>query len=185
MNGFEYALGLFSVLIGLALVDIAMSVHKLVRHCTTVRWDFRVILSALLVVFVVVRMWFSLWMIRNVGIVLSFPFFLSLFFEFTILFLLASNCLPDKPPADCDLSSFYDHNRRSLWTLFAIFQLSFFAHWIAFGGAAGPLLGFAVVLVPLVAYAALAIIRARAAHLVIPALLIVFELYNSWSWSLT
>jgi hypothetical protein len=138
MNGFEYAMGLISVLIGLALVDVAMSVHKLVRHCMTVRWDARVILSASLVVLIIVRMWFALWSIRDVAIVLYFPFYLSLFVEFMLLFLLASSCLPDEPPADCNLGQFYESNQRTLWTVFAVFQLSFYLHWLYFGGTDAP-----------------------------------------------
>src|SRR5687768_11729441 len=116
MTPFEYALALFSVMIGLALADIAMSLHKLVRHCRTLRWDGRVILSSLLVVVVVVRMWFAFWSIRDDSTVLVFPFYLSLFIELMILFLLAASCLPDDPPADCDLGAFYEGNQRTLWS---------------------------------------------------------------------
>lgn len=185
MNGFEYAMGLISVLIGLSLVDVAMSVHKLVRHCTTMRWDPRVILSASLVVLVIVRMWFALWSIRNVGMVLYFPFYLSLFIEFMLLFLLASSCLPDDPPAACDLGQFYEGNQRTLWTVFALFQLSFFLHWLYFGAIHAPLNRYAAVLGPLAIYLMLVFIRRRAIHILVPALLIGWELYSGWSQSLT
>jgi hypothetical protein len=39
MRAFEYALGLFSVLIGLAIADIATSFHRLVRSRQGVTWD--------------------------------------------------------------------------------------------------------------------------------------------------
>ncbi|MGQ0558715.1 MAG: hypothetical protein ACT4OE_03900 [Sphingosinicella sp.] len=61
MNAFEYALGLFSVMIALALGDIALNAHKLLRHWRTVVWDGRVIIATLFVIVVIVRMWFALW----------------------------------------------------------------------------------------------------------------------------
>jgi hypothetical protein len=47
MRACEYAPGLFSVLIGLAVVDIATSVHRLVRRRSVVRWDSLPLLAAL------------------------------------------------------------------------------------------------------------------------------------------
>ena len=45
MTGFEYALALLSVLIGLTLSEIATDFHRLVRNAGTVRWDGRVLLN--------------------------------------------------------------------------------------------------------------------------------------------
>ena len=169
MTSFEYALGLFSVLMALALGDIAMNVHKLIRHCRTVRWDGRVVLSTLLVVVVIVRMWFALWSIRQVGMVLVFPFYLSLFVELMILFLLGASCLPDEPLADCDLANFYERNQRSLWMIFAAFQLSYFLHWLYFGGVQAPPSRWFAVLTPFAIYLLLAFVRNRWLHLAAPA----------------
>lgn len=184
MTSFEYALGLFSVLMGLALGDIAVNAHKLIRHCRTIRWDGRVVLSTLLVVVVVVRMWFALWSIRDVGMVLVFPFYLSLFIELMILFLLAASCLPDEPPGECDLGDFYEGNSRSLWTIFSVFQLSFFLHWLYFGGAKLPLWVWFTVLGPLALYLLLASRRTKLLHYVVPAALIAWELYANWDRTL-
>jgi hypothetical protein len=185
MNAFEYALGLFSVLIGLALADIAMSLHKLLRHARTVRWDGRVLVTAALAVLAIIRMWFAFWTIRSIGIVLFFPFYLSLFVELMILFLLAASCLPDDPPPDCDLGAFYEGNQRKLWIVFALFQLSYFLHWLYFGGNAAPVRYFVPAVVPLVVSVALIVVRWKRVHLVVPAMLIAWELYSSWSLSLT
>lgn len=184
MTSFEYALGLFSVLMALALGDIAMNVHKLIRHCRTVRWDGRVVLSTLLVIVVIVRMWFALWSIRQVGMVLVFPFYLSLFVELMILFLLGSSCLPDEPLAECDLATFYERNQRSLWMVFSVFQLSFFLHWLYFGGLQAPPWRWFAVLTPLAIYLLLAVVRDRWLHLAAPAVLIAWELYANWGSSL-
>ena len=184
MTSFEYALGLFSVLMALALGDIAMNAHKLIRHCRTVRWDGRVVLSTLLVVVVIVRMWFALWSLRQVGMVLIFPFYLSLFLELMILFLLGASCLPDEPVADCDLAAFYERNQRSLWMIFSVFQFSFFLHWLYFGGIQASLLAWLAVLTPLAIYLLLAVVRNRWLHLATPAALVVWELYMNWGRTL-
>jgi hypothetical protein len=184
MTSFEYALGLFSVLMALALGDIASNVHKLIRHCRTIRWDGRVILSALLVVVVIVRMWFAVWAIRDEGLVLVFPFYLSMFIELMILFLLAAHCLPDEPPADCDLGTFYEANSRSLWSIFALFQLSFFLHWLYFGGLAASAASWAGVLGVLGLYVLLALVRSKWLHHAVPLALIVYEIWRSWDRTL-
>jgi hypothetical protein len=184
MTSFEYALGLFSVLMALALGDIAINVHKLIRHWRTIRWDGRVIVSALLVVVVIVRMWFALWAIRDDGLVLVFPFYLSLFIELMILFLLAAHCLPDEPSADCDLGAFYEANSRSLWSIFALFQLSFFLHWLYFGGRAQPASAWAGLLAVLGLYVLLARVRWNWLHLAVPIALIAYEIWRNWDRTL-
>ena len=129
-------------------------------------------------------MWFALWSIRQVGMVLVFPFYLSLFLELMVLFLLGASCLPDEPLADCDLATFYERNQRSLWLIFSVFQISFFLHWLYFGGMEAPLWSWLAVLTPLAIYLLLAVVRNRWLHLAAPAALIIWELYLNWSSSL-
>ena len=182
-DSFDYALGLFAVMFGLALTDIAASVHKLVRHGRGVRWDGRVIASVLLVIVITVRLWFSLWSVRNVGSILVFPFYLTMFVELMILFLLAASCLPDEPVPD--LAAFYDGNCRVFWTIFAIYQLIYGLHWVWFVGAGGaPLRIWAAVFVPLGLYATLVFVRARWLHYAVPIGVAGFEIAVNWNRSL-
>ena len=132
MGPFDYALGLISILVGLALADVAGSLHKLLRQGSAVKWDGRVILSVAVVITVITGMWFSVWSVRSDKTVLSFPFYLSFFFEFMVLFLVCAACLPDDTVENRDLGEFYEKNARYLWSLFALFQISFFLHWIYF-----------------------------------------------------
>jgi hypothetical protein len=39
MTPLEYALGLISILMSLALADILMSLHRLMRHAGTIKWS--------------------------------------------------------------------------------------------------------------------------------------------------
>jgi hypothetical protein len=184
MDPFEYALALLSVLVGLALGDVAMSMHKLVRHWRTIRWDGRVLLSALLVVVMLVRMWFSFWSVRNFGGVLSFPIYLSIFVELMILFLIAAACLPDDPAEDCDLGAFYEQNRLALWLAFAVFQTSYMLHGIHFNGARQGWWVWAGWLVPVCLYLLLAFVRLRWLHYAVPLALTAWILYSHWGRSL-
>lgn len=190
MNPFEYALGLISILMSLALADIAMSFHRVMRHCRTVKWDGRVVLSTALVILTIVRMWFAVWAVRDVGMVLVFAFYLSLFIEFMILFLLAAACLPDEPASDCRLAAFYEGNQRYFWLIFFTFQASYFGHWLYFGGRTGSVGGaslhdWARLLGPALIYLALAFLRNKLLHYAAPALLIVYYLWLHWDQSLS
>jgi hypothetical protein len=57
IRAFEYSLGLFAVLIGLAVADVANSFHRLVRSRTPVVWDPLALLAALYALCMAVGMW--------------------------------------------------------------------------------------------------------------------------------
>ena len=189
MNPFDYALGLVSILVGLALGDVAASLHRLLRQARRVRWDGRVVLCVVLVIITITGMWFQVWAIRGVKAVLSYPFYLSLFLEFMVLFLVCAACLPDEPDESCDLGAFYEGNRPYLWSLFALFQTSFFLHWIYFAGLHmsnhwPKLLLGAVVGLPLLVCVLLAMIRSRWFHYIALLALIAYRLVNYWNSTL-
>jgi hypothetical protein len=74
VRAFEYATGLFAVLIGLAVVDIATSFHRLLNSEKPVRWDPLALMAAFYALCLVVAMWFDLWGVRNFGATRHFPF---------------------------------------------------------------------------------------------------------------
>jgi hypothetical protein len=190
MTPFDYAVGLVSILVGLALADVATSLHRLLRHASSVKWDGRVLLSVAFVIIKISGMWFVLWQVRAVKELLTFPFYLSMFLEFMVLFLACAACLPDEGAENCDLGIFYDKNRRYLWSLFVLFQVSFFLHWlyfVGFRGLPGPqlLLRGSLVVVPLVLFVLLRNIRARWFHYLALVALVVLALCSYWAGSLT
>jgi hypothetical protein len=125
IRAFEYAAGLFSVLIGLAVVDIATSFHRLLRSKAAVRWDPLALLGAVYALCLVVAMWFDLWGVRNVGATRYFLFYLSLIVQFFILFLVAAASLPDERDDGIDLREYYSKNRRYFWSLITLFQVEY------------------------------------------------------------
>ena len=189
MSPFDYGLGLVSILVGLALADVAASLHRLLRQARLVRWDGRVVLSVVLVIITITGMWFEVWKIRNVKAVLSYPFYLSLFLEFMVLFLVCAACLPDEPEERYDLGVFYDRNRTYLWSLFALFQTSFFLHWFYFArlnvSNHGRMLVFgAWVGFPLFVFGSLAMIRSRPFHYIAILALVACRLWSNWNFTL-
>jgi hypothetical protein len=134
VRAFEYALGLFAVLIGLAIADVANSLHRLLRSPAPVRWDPLALLAALYAVCMAVGMWFDLWGVRNFAATRHFFFYLSLVAEFFVLFLLAAASLPDEAAEGRDLRAHYERNRRYFWALVALFQLSYLGNGLFFVG---------------------------------------------------
>ena len=186
MNGFDYALGLLTILMGLALADITFSFHKLAVRARTIRWDGRLLMAATLVVFECVRLWFAEWTLRNIAVALTFPVYLGQFVQMLLLVLLAASCLPDHPTDDFDLCAFYEARRRYFWGLFTAYHLMFFVWWIVFGAtsadglnAAGPI-DWARVLAPLLLFPILMIFRRRWLDYAIPCMFILFYAARYW-----
>ena len=112
IRAFEFALGLFAVLIGLAIADIATSFHRLLRSPARVHWDPIALLAAAFAIVITVGMWFDLWGIRQATSVRHFFLYLVLVALFFVLFLIAAASLPDETADGVDLRDFYRRNHR-------------------------------------------------------------------------
>jgi hypothetical protein len=135
IRAFEFSLGLFSVLIGLAIADVAASFHRLMRAQSRVRWDPLALLSALFAMVITVGMWFDLWGIRNATSVRHFFLYLALVGAFFVLFLIAASSLPDEASEGVDLREFYGRNRRYFWSLVTLFEIIYVVFGIHFIGS--------------------------------------------------
>ena len=181
IRAFEYALGLFAVLIGLAIADVATSFHRLVRGRAPVVWDPLALLAALFALCMAVGMWFDLWGVRHFAATRHFFYYLSMVAEFFVLFLIAAASLPDEVREGADLREHYARNRRYFWWLVALFQLSYLGNGLYFIGLynfvhlpPGRLLvAVNALALPLVISVILATVRSRAVHYVGIALLFV------------
>jgi hypothetical protein len=132
IRAFEFALGLFSVLIGLAIADVATSFHRLMRARPGVRWDPLALLTSLFALLITVGMWFDLWGIRNATSVRHFFLYVALVGSFFLLFLIAASSLPDETSEGVDLREFYARNRRYFWTLVTLFEITYVAFGVHF-----------------------------------------------------
>ena len=135
IRAFEFALGLFAVLIGLAIADIATSFHRLLRSPARVHWDPIALLAAAFAIVITVGMWFDLWGIRQATSVRHFFLYLVLVALFFVLFLIAAASLPDETADGVDLRDFYRRNHRYFWSLVTLFEISYVALGIHFLGS--------------------------------------------------
>jgi len=132
IRAFEFSLGLFSVLIGLAIADVAASFHRLIRRRERVRWDALTLLAALFSLVIAVGMWFDLWGIRRATSVRHFFAYLGLVGMFFVLFLAAASSLPDEVEGRIDLGDHYERNRRYFWSLITLFEAVYVALGVHF-----------------------------------------------------
>ncbi len=185
IRAFEFALGLFTVMIGLAITDIALSLHRLIRHRETVRWDPLTLLGALFALLMTIGMWFDLWGIRHATSVRHFFSYLALLASFFVLFLISASSLPDEVVGPVDLRVFYESNRRYYWSLVTIFQALYVAlgvHFVAdqfarMPGAAVAMIAIqwgALILIPVV----LLFVRSRALHYLGLVILLAIDLWH-------
>jgi hypothetical protein len=133
-RAFEYAIGVFAVLIGLAIADIATSFHRLLRSKSRVKWDPLALIAALYALCMAIYMWFDLWGVRHFAATRHFLFYLFLFAQLFVLFLVAASSLPDEAGTMIDLREFYAANRRTFWVLVVLFQLGYVAAGFYFIG---------------------------------------------------
>ena len=168
---FEFAMGLFSVLIGLAVIDVATSFHRLMRFRAAIRWDGLTLGVAFYTLCVAVYMWFDLWGVRRFAATRHFPFYLGLISVFFVLFLASAASLPDEPGATTDLRNYYEDNRRYFWTLLTLFQAGYSLFGFYFIASELPklplwsgLVDLALMISPALVCAGLIFLRSRSAH---------------------
>ncbi|HYH80787.1 MAG TPA: hypothetical protein VEX86_13390 [Longimicrobium sp.] len=186
MTPFEYVLPMVSILIGLAVGDLSLSLHRLLRARRRVRWDWLPLAAALLVLLLILEFWWAFYGIGRAEVWTRYWGFLILGAALISIFLLASAALPDAIPDDeeLDLASYYQENRRYFWTLFALFTvlalvLDLLVEADAVSVATGPLraaptVGFAALML------SLAFVENRRYHAVMVLLLLTFF---GWQWS--
>jgi hypothetical protein len=136
IRAFEFAIGVFAVLIGLAIADIATSFHRLLRSETPVNWDPLALSAALYALCMAIYMWFDLWGVRNIAATRYFLFYLLLFAQLFVLFLVAASSLPDEANGPINLRDFYAANRRNFWFLVVLFQIGYVGAGFYFVGGA-------------------------------------------------
>ena len=184
-RAFEYALGIFAVLIGLAVADIASSFHKLLRSKSPVRWDPLALLAAAYALCMAVYMWFDIWGVRHFSLTRHFFFYIGLVGQLFILYLIAAASLPDETGDPTDLRAFYAGNRRHLWSLMTLFQFFYCAFGVYFSGGESATLPTLIavwlwvqMLLPLIISLALLAMKSRTTHyLGLAALIVIMVLH--------
>lgn len=121
MGTFEYLLMFASVILGLAVSDVAISLHRLAVAHHRVRWDVLAPLAALVAFLKIVTQWWTWFSAAGVAKVVTFEMYFAVLTEAVLLFLLAATTLPDEIPADgIDLKAYWEGARRRFWLLFLV-----------------------------------------------------------------
>ncbi len=122
MTPFEYVLAFVSIVVGLAVADLATSLHRLLRARDRVRWDWLALTAAGLAALAVLQFWWSFYQTGHAPVWHVYGAFLLLLAFVITLVLLAAAALPDEvPPGELDLRTYYDTNARYFWVLFTLF----------------------------------------------------------------
>ncbi|MFL6721937.1 MAG: hypothetical protein ACJ8FT_09080 [Sphingomonas sp.] len=167
MDQFGYVVGLLSIITGLALSDMGVSLHHLLKRRSNVQWDWLTLAIAGYVAFVIIRFWYQVWSIRGFPGVTGLFFFSGIIAENFVLFLIAASSLPDEDDVTqgrVDLRAFQQRNSIYLWRLFLLFTLMWAAHGLYFAIAERQPFSFrmgAIFVVPVALGGALAFVRQR------------------------
>ena len=139
MSPVEYLLGFISIIVGIAVADIAHSLHRLLRAGKRVRWHWFPLAASFLLILLILEIWWGLAYFERVQARVTVGMFLPWVLELILLYLVASAALPDEvPDAGIDLKSYYFDGRRYFWILLALLLLAFVIHrvgnmWLSAG----------------------------------------------------
>ncbi|HEV2532664.1 hypothetical protein [Phenylobacterium sp.] len=129
MGTFEYLLLFAAVILGLAISDLAISLHRLLGAGRRVKWDWLAPLAALVAFLKIVTQWWTWHAAEALARGLTFEMFVVELVGIVLLFLLAAAALPDEAPRGepVDLAAHYAAVSRRYWILFL-------AHWLVLNG---------------------------------------------------
>ena len=118
----EYLIVFAAILVGLALADLSLSLHRLMRQGRVIKWHPIVPLTGFIVLCLILNFWWGLY--RNFAGVdeIRLLEFLPTVFTVLVLFLLAATVFPDeKLPKGASLKEYYLGNRFHFWGLLATY----------------------------------------------------------------
>ena len=122
MDTFEYITAIVAVVIGLAIADMATSLHRLLRHRKVVHWDWVAPLAALLILAELFNFWWRWHGFTGKTIAEVVPYFA----ELILIYLAACIALPDEVPANgLDLGRYFDENRGYFWFVYSSYVAVF------------------------------------------------------------
>ena len=114
----EYLTTFVAIIVSLAVADLLMSLHRLLRARRRVRWFWIPPALALYMLMLAVNFWWGNYF-RFVSLTeVSMAQFLSTLASLVVLFLMVAAALPDEvPESGLDLGEWYWENARYFWSL--------------------------------------------------------------------
>lgn len=184
----EYLLSLMAIVTGLAIADMIVSLHGLLRRFRKVHWDWLPVVAAFFVFVLIVSSWWTAWTSRYEA--MPHFVFVIIMLQLVALFLAAKAVLPDDRDLDrLDLLDHYRQSNRYVWlSLTALWVLLILPSVVEGGAFQNPTKFIAWVWVPLV-YAGvslmLACVQRMALHRVLVPGFLVLHLVQVSAWPLS
>ena len=120
----EYLIIFAAILIGLAVADLSLSLHRLLRQGRDIKWHPIVPITGFIVLCLILNLWWGLYNGLSDAREMGFLVFLPTVFMLLTLFLLSAAVFPDeKLEKGGSLLDFYLGNRTQFWGLFATYLL--------------------------------------------------------------
>lgn len=120
----EYLIIFSAILIGLAVADLSLSLHRLLRQGRDLQWHPIVPVTGFIVLCLILNLWWGLYRAFSQTTEIEFVEFLPQVFMMLALFLLAAAAFPDeKLPKGSSLKEYYLDNRVQFWGLLALYLL--------------------------------------------------------------
>ena len=114
----EYVSVFISIIVGLAVADLLISFHRLLRVGHSVRWYWLVPALATYLLLVIVAFWWGTYVWLSHIETLTIGRFLPTLLAAIAIFLLTAAVLPDEvPEGGLDLRAWYLQNSRQIWIL--------------------------------------------------------------------
>ena len=128
MSVIEYISVFVSIVLGLAVTDLANSFHKLMRARRRVQWDWMSLALAFVMVLEVVQFWWLAhdWYAHSAA--LRLVEFLPNLVLLLLIYLMAAAVLPDEiPEQGLDLRLFYVESAPYFWSLVLVMTIAIIA----------------------------------------------------------
>lgn len=181
MNEFSHLRTVVGVLVGLALSNLATSLHHLLRERHRVRWDWLAPSTALIATLLILHFWFNFYDFgRRAALLSRLGPVLLLLLEVLLVVLLACSALPDGA-GELDLRRYYADQSRYFWLVASSYVMGTMVWnlWLSPPmGALARLGAWGPNLVLLLVFLTLALVRRRRLHEVLVPLVCVFFLVD-------
>ena len=168
MSG-DYAIGLLTIITGLAIADVVTSLHTLLINRKRVQWDWLTLLAALFIVLLIIAIWSISY--RDAG---SRNFnpplweFAGRLFQIVPMYLAARAILPDEVGKDgVSLAAHYADVSRYFWGSIALTYALYLGFLLIEGGTRGLMASNLSPAVQLVLMSILIAVPRRAVHMVL------------------
>lgn len=109
---------LLSIVLGLAVSDLCVSLNRLLDAGARVKWDWLSPLAALVALLKIVTQWWAWFYAAPLAKAVTFEMFVLVLASAVLLYMLAAAALPDSVEPGVDLRAYYARTSRRYWLLF-------------------------------------------------------------------